>query len=222
VGLNTQHFALNDGYIYFSNLNNSSDQDAGLFLYRSRLDGSDKTRLSDVALTYTNGLSFWVFPEQILMIADGEYPSFRMITLTGEPISGVSEEFAAYNSIAVYGDTIYMAYSYSNEFKSGNSVLVMDKKLTWDAQNGSGINMDEPVSDMVVSDQYIFFTCQVEQQYLWRFDLNGSKLKQLTDHDVRDFQIFEDYVFYRSNSKNSFHCVVNVDGSDPAVFDYGN
>ncbi|MEN6389294.1 MAG: DUF5050 domain-containing protein [Syntrophomonas sp.] len=162
-----------DGWIYYTNSND------GFLLYKIRLDGSERCKLSNDISAYINVMGDWVYYSN-----ESDNGKIYKINKDGSDRIKLCDDKALY--INVLDDWIY----YSNESDNGNIY-----KIQVDGKVRIKLNNDRARFINVAGD-WIYYANNDDENKLYKIHLDGREQTKITDHPTFNLNVSGNCVYY--------------------------
>lgn len=194
--INSGLLASKDGWIYYNSSPFSEKNESAL--YKAKIDGSEKTKLSQDSPYFINVVEDWIF----YINASDDHTLYR-IKNDGTSREKLTEK--AVWSMMVIDNWIYYAQQYSPP---------KFKKMQVDGSSTTVIGTDEPEL-MGISNEWIYYL-NGDDECVYKIKTDGSGRQQLTEGETSYFTVEGDWLYYILDDDNSLNRI-KTDGSSKAT-----
>ena len=175
----------------------SHTSDGAGHLYKEKVDGSEKTQLTDDGGKYITVKDGWVY--YVKWGDDGRNPSIKKVRQSGSEETKLVSAKDGYSIdyMFIYNNSIYYTMEKENEDGTYDSSLYRC--------NLNGKNKERVINRAVffpyIIGDYIYYQDDEEYSRLYRCELDGSNAVQITEDTVYDYIFDGEYIYYSSYSK---------------------
>lgn len=225
-----------DGWVYFI-----SSSDGSRFtcnLYKMRIDGSEKTKLSDkLVYGYINVVDGWVYFTAIEII--GEETEFET-SLWKIRIDGSESKKVAYGCKDVYITENYIFYSNGYEditvYRMGHDgedvteltwglsfiglyddwifVDMMNTLQKFKIDGTEKIDLNEDISEIIIVDDWLYYSNYSDDGKIYRMKVNGSEKIKISDAQGYSFNAYKGWLYYTNYSDDRKIYKMRLDGTE--------
>lgn len=190
-------------WVYFeeevkdSRPDDGSDRENYWLLYKIRIDGTDKTKLSNDRMGNLNIVGDWIYYKN----CSDEARLYKIHT-DGTSKTEITEDQAGF--INVVGDWIYYT-NYSDEWYL--------YKIKTDGSSKMQLNNYKSREVDVIGD-WIYFVNMDDSFYIYKIRINGEDETILVDNETAYINIVGDWIYYNNYDDNKYLYKVRTDGSN--------
>lgn len=184
----------------------------GYGIYKTKTDGSDKTKLSDDITGDITIVGDYLYYTSGVYTSSVEYSMYKM-KVDGSERTKLSTDAGAYLNIA--DDWIYYLLSEGPYTEKGQNSNIY--KIKTDGTEKTKI-FDGIVRDIKVSGEWVYFTNYSDGGKLYKIRKDGSGKTILVNNKTAEINIIGESIFYINLGYNAAMFAIKVDGSSNGYF----
>lgn len=229
--MNLGYIARDSEFIYYSNIADGSK------LYKSKLDGSDETKLSDDIPNYINVVGDWIYYSNVkdgfkihkikkdgterkrlnsessfwIQVVD-EWIYYGRAENAGEKLYKVKTDGSDKTRITkdlIYGFNVIGDWIYYSNESEEHKIY----KVKTNGENATKINEDQSFNINVVGD-YIYYQNYSDGRKIYKIDVNGKNRTKLNNDDSQYINTVGEWIYYSNASDNLKLYKIKNDGNN--------
>lgn len=186
------YIAKEGDWIYYSNISDGSK------LYKSKVDGTNETKLSDDIPNYINVSGDWIYFSNVS-------DSFKIYKVKNDGSKRIKLNDESSFWTQVIDDTIV----YARRDQAGQKLY----KMTTDGGKKTRINKDS-VYGFVVADGWVYYPSEGDNHKIYKVDLNGENTQKLNEDQSFNLLYSEGNIYYQNSSEGQKIYRIQIDGKN--------
>jgi LysM repeat protein len=162
-------------WVYFSNITNNNK------LYKMRITGESKEKLSDDNSLYINVVGEWIY-----YINRSDQGKIYKIRIDGTQKTRIDPNLSA-SVMVVVGDWIYFVTP-SEQYRM--------YKMRTDGTEKTRIGDDATISNLYVQDEWVYYTFPIGTEDIYKMKVDGTQKTRLTSEGASQMNIVGPYIYY--------------------------